>query len=787
MRMLDLKLTRDILKMKGQTLAIVLVLAAGIAMFLMSLSTYRSLYRARERYYQEHRFADVFAGLKSAPLSVREKIEEIPGVTRVHTRNVRDVNLDIAGMDEISTARLVSLPVPFRAGLNDPYLRQGRYPESDDESEVLISELFARANHLSAGERVTAIINGRRKSLEIVGIALSPEYIFAIKAGNAFPDNQRFGIFWMGEKALEAAFNMEGAFNDVTLKLSRGANLEEVIDRLNRILEPYGGLDAHGRKDQLSHWFLESEFDQLKTMGYFIPVIFFAVAIFLLHIVLTRIIRAQRAQIGVLKAFGYGDRAIGFHFLKLVILVVIAATILGGLAGARLGAGLTNLYGAFYVFPSVHYRLELPLVIGAFFVSLASAILGTLSSVGEAARMPPAEAMRPEAPATFGPTILERIGLGRLLSTQLQMILRQMERQPLRSLFSMLGISLAVSLVVFGRFNADAIYYLIEVHFNHAQRQDVDVVFYEAKTHRAFNELSHLAGVIYGEPIRAVPARLRFGHRTRRVAISGIPENPRMLRPLDKRLRLIEPPENGLVLGRKLAEVLGVHPGESVAVEMLEGKRTKTEVRVTGLVDEYIGVNAYMTLAGVNRLMGEDRNLSGAYLQVDPLRMKDLQAQLKEKPAIAGVTTKRSALESFKETMAENIMTITVFNIIFSCIIAFGVVYNSAHMSLAERSRDLATLRVLGFTRGEISFVLLGELALLTLAAIPVGFALGSGFAYILSLGFQTELFRIPFVITPPTYGMAAITIIVSALISGLVVRRKLDRLDLLAVLKTRE
>ncbi len=787
MRMLDLKLARDIWKMKGQVLAIVLVLAAGIAMFLMSLSTYWSLYQARERYYQEYRFADVFAGLKSAPLSVRDRIEEIPGVSLAHTRIVRDVNLDMAGIDEISTARLVSIPVPHRPALNDPYLRQGRYPEPEDESEVLISELFAEANQLSAGQSITAIINGRQKTLEIVGIALSPEYIFAIKTGNAFPDNLRFGIFWMGEKALEAAFNMEGAFNDVTLRLSRDANLEDVIERLNRILEPYGGLDAHGRKDQLSHWFLESEFQQLRNMGYFIPIIFFAVAIFLLNIVLSRIIRAQRAQIGVLKAFGYTDHTIALHFLKLVVLVVIAGTILGGLAGARLGAGLTGLYGGFYVFPAVHYRLGAQLVILAFFVSLGAAILGTLSSVRDAARLPPAEAMRPEAPATFRPTLLERMGLGHALSTQVQMILRQMERQPLRTLFSMLGISLAVSLVVFGRFNADAIYYLIEVQFNKVQRHDVNLVFYESKAYRAFHEVGHLPGVIRGEATRAVPARLRFGHRTRRVSISGIPENPDLLRPLDKHLNLIEPPENGMVLGRKLAEVLGVSPGEMVRVEILEGKRGKAEVRVTGLVDEYIGANAYMTLASVNLLMGEDRNISGAYLQVDATRMNDLQAKLKEKPAIAGVTTKMSSLESFKETMAQNILTITIFNIIFSCIIAFGVVYNSAHMSLAERSRDLATLRVLGFTRAEISFVLLGELALLTLAAIPLGFLLGSGFAYLLSLGFQTELFRIPYVLTPPTYGIAAITIIISAVISGMVVRRKLDRLDLLAVLKTRE
>ena len=401
MKALHRKLIRDLLKMKGQVFAIAMVLAAGISMFVLMISTYDSLRISRDSYYEQNRFADVFARLKSAPRHVADKIGEIPGVSQAHTRIVRDVTLDIPNLDEVATGRLISLRIPKRPALNDPYLREGRFPESGEEAEILLSEPFALAHGYQPGDGVAAIINGKRRMLEIVGIAISPEYIFAIKPGDVFPDNRRYGIIWMDEKALEAAFNMEGAFNNVSLKLARNASLPAVLDAVDEILEPYGGLDAISRKDQISNWFLENEFKQLQVMGRMIPLLFFSVAVFLLNIVLARLIRGQREQIGILKAFGYGYWSMGAHFLSYVAVIVVAGTLIGVGVGAWLGSEMTQMYTDFFTFPVLRYTLDPKIIAIAFLFSLGAGTLGSLATVKRAAGMPPAEAMRPEPPSTL--------------------------------------------------------------------------------------------------------------------------------------------------------------------------------------------------------------------------------------------------------------------------------------------------------------------------------------------------------------------------------------------------
>jgi len=784
---LDRKMTREVWQMKGQSLAIALVLAAGVAMYVMSISNYHSLDQAKTDYYQDRRFADVFASVKRAPRSLEDRIREIPGVARVQTRIVRDVNLDMPQVDGVATARLVSIPVPYRPALNEVHIREGRYPSPGSESEILISEPFALANDLHAGARIPAVINGRLRELEVVGVALSPEFIFTIKSGSVFPDDKRYGVFWIGEKALEAAFNMEGAFNDVSLRLSHDASVDEAMTRLDLILEPYGGLDAVARKDQVSNWFLSSELEQLQHMGFIIPAIFFSVAVFLLNLVLTRLIKTQRGQIGLLKAFGYTRWQVGLHYLKFVILIVCLGTVLGSAGGAYLGSGLAELYTEYYKFPRLDYILRPSVIAAAFLFTLAVSALGAWSAVRRAMDLPPAEAMRPEPPASFKPTLIERIGLKRFMTPQLGMVLRNMERQPLRTGLSTLGLAMAVGLMVLGRYNVDAIFRLMDVQFNWVQRYDVQTAFYEGHAYRAFHELASLDGVLDAEPVRMVPARLRHENHSRRIGIIGLPGEPRLQRPLDRNLDLIPLPLNGLAIERKLASTLDVVPGDRLLVEMLEGDRPKLEAQVTRLVDEYFGSNVYMNFEALNRLMGDDRVVSGAYLRVDDRKRDEIFTRLKNTPAIAGVSVKQAELDSFRDTMARNMLMMNFFNVLFSFIIAFGVVYNSAQMILNERSRDLGTLRVIGFTRAEISTILLGELAMITLAAIPLGFAIGYGLSYMTASMFQTELFRMPFYLSRQTFGIAALTIMISSLISGLVVRRKLDRLDLMAVLKTRE
>ncbi|MCA9216837.1 MAG: FtsX-like permease family protein [Planctomycetales bacterium] len=787
MRAINRKLLRDILQTKAQSLAIALVIASGVAMLIMSLSTLESLRRTRERYYQQYRFSHVFARMKRAPESLAKRIAEIDGIAQLQTRVVREVTLDIEDLPEPAVGRLISLPLRPEQGLNKIFLRFGRYVEPGGDSEVLVSEAFANVHKLKPGDSVEAVLNGRKQSLRIVGIALSPEYVLQIREGELLPDEKRFGIFWMHQEQLAAAFDMDGAFNDLVATLLRGANEKEVLKRIDDLTEPYGGIGAFGRDEQLSNRYLSDEMAQLRSMGVIAPTIFFSVAAFLLNVVLSRIIRIQREQIAALKAFGYNRYEVGWHYLKFVLLITIVGMIIGTLGGAYLGRNLTIMYTRFYKFPIFEFVLDFRVLVIAGIVSSLAAVIGTLAAVRAAIRLPPAEAMRPEPPARYRPTLLERTGLGKLASPSARMVFRNLERQPIKAFLSSLGIAIAVAVLILGSFMTDSLDYIIMFQFSLAQRYDMNVAFVEPVSNEAIHEIGQLPGVLSCEPYRAIATKMKAGPRERRVGIMGLPSDNELFRLIDDKERRVDIPPDGLMLSTKLAELLDVQHDDQITVEVLEGDRPVREIPVTAQVTEFGGTNAYMNIDAVWKVMREDRSLSGVFLDIDDNHADELYRVLKDTPKVASVGVKKALLRSFQDTVAENLLTMRAFNIMFACIIAFGVVYNNARISLSERSRELATLRVIGFTRGEISGILLGELGTLTACGIPLGMILGYLFALRMTAGLDTEVYRIPLVINPATYAFASAVVVIATVVSGLSVRRQLNKLDLVAVLKTKE
>lgn len=786
MRKLDRKLLRDLTTMKGQVLAIVLIIAAGVGTFVMSMCAYRSLKSSQEYFYREFRFADVFANVRRAPRALLPQLEQISGVAAVDPRLVYDVLLDVPTLREPVTARLISLP-SGPAKTNRIYVAQGRMPEPGRTGEVVVSQSFAKAHQFVGGDKVQAIINGRAQTLTIVGVALSPEYVLQVQPGSIMPDNQRFGIFWMNERDLEAAFDMTGAFNSLALKLGYGSQLPAVIDQLDQLLKRYGSVGAYSREQQYSHRFLSDELFQLRSMAIMAPAIFLSVAAFLLHIVISRIISQQREQIAALKAFGYSNWEVGWHYLSLVLLIALSGTGLGILFGFWMASGLTEMYGEFYKFPVLQFQMDLLAVCLASLLTTTVASLGTWFSVREAIRLPPAEAMRPEPPASFRPTLPERILPPHLLSPELRMVLRNVARQPIKASLTVLGIGLAASVIVIGSFSLDAINYMMDFQFRQAQRQDVTVNFVEPATASVVYEMQQLEGVLASETLRSVATRISFQNRSRRLAITGLNEDPQLFRLLDQRGRVVQMPPHGVMLNTKLAELLDAQLGDLVTVEVLEDKRPTLLVEVTALVEEYAGLNAYMNKHQLHQLLKESSVASGAFLRVDPNHVDEVYHELEMRPGVASVTIKDAVLNSFRDTVAENILVMRSFLIVFAAVIAVGVVYNSARISLSERSRDLATMRVMGFSRREVAVVLLGEIGLLTLASLPLGALLGYGFAGLMAAGLDTENYRIPLVISRQTYAMAAVTVLMATLFSGMVVSRRIRRLDLIGVLKTRD
>jgi putative ABC transport system permease protein len=671
--------------------------------------------------------------------------------------------------------------------LNDVHLRRGRWPEPGRRDEVIASEAFTDANRLEVGDRIGAVLRGRWQSLRIVGVGLSPEYVYEIQGTHIFPDNRRFGVVWMSRDALGPAFDMDGAFNDVSLALAPDANEAAVVERVDALLERWGGLGAYGRDEQISARFLSDEIRQNQVFGTVLPAIFLGVAAFLLHIVLARLVATQREQIAVLKAFGYGSLAVGLHYLELALVCVLAGSLLGALVGLWWAAEINALYAEFYRFPLLRYAPSAAVVTIGAGVSAAAAFAGALTAVRRVVSLPPAEAMRPEPPRSFRAGALEGRGALRRLPASARMIWRNLARRPLRAALSTLGIALAVAILIVGFYFVDAIHHLGELQFRTVQREDVTVLFHDPRPARARHELARLAGVLRSEAFRAVPARLRHAHVSRRVPLFGLPVGAELRRIVDASGAARTLPPEGVVLTAKLAEILGVAPGDALEVEVLEQGRPRRRVRVAGVADELIGLNAYMEAAALHRLMREDASVSGAFLRVDARALSGLHAELKRMPAVAGATTRLAALRGFEETLAKSLGVFTSVLVVFATVIAAAMVYNAARIALSERGRELASLRVLGFTRGEVSMLLLGEQALLTLAAVPLGFAIGRWLCAQLAAAYQWELFRMPLVIGTRTYLFAVAVVLAAAVGSALAVRRRIDRLDLVAVLKTRE
>jgi putative ABC transport system permease protein len=779
------KLVRDVRRSWTQVLSIAAVVGCGVMAAMSMRSTLTAVARARDVYYTEYRFGDVFASVKRAPESVRANIASIAGVGTVETRVTMSATLDVPGLAEPATGQIVSVPAIQRPMPNDLVIRAGRYPAG--ESEVLVSEAFARANGLEPGDSIGAVINGRWRWLRLSGVATSPEFVYEMGSGGFMVDNRRFGVLWMSRDPLERAAGMDGAFNNVTLLLAPGANELEVIAALDRVLAPYGNAGAYGRRDQVSNAVIVDELHQLRAIGLVFPLFFVLTAAFLLNIVLSRLIATQRDEIAALKAFGYTDAEVGRHYLGFAAAAIAVGAMLGLLGGAWLGARYTALYARAFRFPTLVHENDWAAAAVAIAVSGGAALLGALGAVLRAVRVPPAEALRPESPGRYRPLVVERLGLGGHVPTSVRMVLRTLERRPWRTAASIVGVGLAGALMVAGLSPWDAVRRLMELQFERIQREDVTVAFVEPKPARAARELGSLHGVMVVEPFRSTPVRLRHGARWRKTQLLGL-EGTGVLRGLfDMQGHRHAIPPDGMVLPLSLAEALGVGAGDTVDVELTEQGSVRRPVAVAATLDEMIGASAYVERRVLNGLLREGDVASGAYLAVDESAQAAVYARLKRLPGVAGTSSRAAMLENFRKTMAENIKTSVGIIVFAACVIAAGVIYNQARISLSERGRELASLRVLGFTRGEVRTMLFGEQAIVTAIGIPLSYLIGSLCAAWLMKLFQAERHRVPTVVHTSTYAIATAVVLVAAIGAGLAIRRRLDGLDLVAVLKTRE
>ncbi len=787
MKALDRKLLRDLWHLRGQVLAIALVLAAACATFVMSVGVHRSLKETRDAYYARNQFADVFVGMTRAPRSVVARIAAIPGVRAAEGTIQQYATLDFPGRPAPVRALLNGVEEAGGNRLNRLTLRAGRLPQPGSPGEVVADEAFVSANGLALGSRIEALVYGRKQTLRIVGVGLAPDYIYALAPGDIIPDDTRFGVFWIGRKALEASTDRTEAINYLALTLERGAAEAEVIRAVDTVLAPYGGTGAHGRKDQQSHAFLDNELMQLNAMTKVIPPVFLLVAVFLVYIVLGRMIRTERTQIGLIKAFGYSDWAIALHYLKFALAIAVLAMALGAAAGIWMGSAMTEIYARYYRFPFLFYHVAPSVILGAGALSLGAAALGALGGMRAVAALNPAVAMSPPPPPVYRAGLVERLGKAAGFTAIGHMIVRHIARWPGRSAITVLGVALSGGLLFATTQFVDSSTTMLDSFFFRAQRQDLTVTFTEPRNEDVLFALAQLPGVLRVEPVRAIAATITHGSRSERTAIEATRPDTQLSLRIDRDGQMLPMPVAGLMLSRQLADKLAVRSGDRVEVTMLGGRRARQVLTVASVVDEFIGERAYAAESTLEALARDGAPAGAALLRIDPAAHDAVLTRLKAMPLVLGVTEKTAALEKFEQMIDENMLTMISFYIAFASAIAVGVVYNSARILFSERAHELATLRVLGYFRSEVGLVLLGELALLVVVSVPFGCVIGYGMAQLMTAMFSSDLFRLPFAPSRASYGWSVVIVLIAALGTAATVARRVQRLDMVRVLKARE
>lgn len=791
---LDKKLFRDLYRIKGQALAIGLVIAVGVLMLVMMTGLVNTLEETRRAYYERYRFADAFAPVKRAPERVLEKLAKLPGVRRVEGRVVGSALVDLPSVAVPLRAQAISLPDFGAPILNDIYLSSGRRISAERTDEIILLKSFAQAHGLMPGDYLAATMNGLKRTFHIVGLAESPEFLYTTAPGEFVPDDSRFAVIWMSRSALSAAYDMDGAFNEALMALDHQGSgrsgqhipLAETLAAVDRLLNPYGSAGAYGVKDQISNKFISEEIKGQRISSVFVPPIFLAVAAFLLYIVVSRIMQSEREQIGLLKAFGYSGLEVSIHYLKMVMIIALLGALVGSILGVAAGRAMAGIFQIYYKFPFLVFELDPRAFVIGFTVSILTASLGGLVVLKQVFNLTPAVAMRPPAPADYSKTG-KGLSVFKGLDQATRMVIRRLIRQPVRMIGAVVGIAAGMALSV-AMLNVMAGFdTTLDLTFSAIDRSDATVSFIHPLADSSLHDLKAMDGVLTTEPFRVVPVVFRHGFNSYRGSVHGLRQGGSLYRALDKNIRPINLPVDGLVLSKPVADILNARIGDVISVEVREGRRPNLHIPVANIAESLLGAPTYMELASLNRYLKEPTRISGAYLLLDAAQSFDIYKKLKDMPAVAGVSLKEDSLKAFQQVMDRGAGAMRYVMALIAGVITFGIVYNAARIAFAERSRDLASLRVLGFTRSETAFVLLGELGAVTFCALPLGGLLGYYLTFAVSRGFSTDIYQIPVAFSASSFGIAVTAVLAASLLSGLAVKKQMEQLDLVSALKTKE
>ncbi len=783
------KLLRDIREHWAQFAAAAGVVLLGTAAFVSFQLAHGSLLRTTEDFYADYNFADFFIHLERAPRAVLSELRAIEGVWQVRGRIVKDVPLEVEGHEGAVVGRIVSMPRRRDGMVNDIHIATGSYFSGAAAEEVIVNHAFAEAHGLQVGDTFKATIKEGRQQLRIVGTAYSPEYVYALRGAEQFAsDDEAFGVVFATERFAEDAFQMANAFNDVVGTLRPGARVEEVLRRAERRLDRYGVFRTYDRADHASHIFLEVRLEAVQTASYIIPMVFLLVAAIVVHVIVHRMVEMQRTQIGLLCALGYTKRQVVWHYASYALAAGLAGAVPGVLLASYLARGMLGIWHEFYQFPELPLHLDSRPMAMAFVLSSGMSILGAVRSSWELMKLEPAVAIRPQPPQK---SRIVHFGAFRFLWERLPLTWRMSVRNTLRArtraLFSVFGVAVSMVVLVMSVQLGGWLEWLLDHQYRLVDRSDCRVEFAAETSPAAALEIAAMRGVRRAEGIFEFGAGIRHDWRARDVGIIGLPADGRLYHVRDPDGRRIAMPPDGLIIPRRLAEELKLSPGDVVMMDPYVRDKDERPAVVRGVVDTYLGLSVYADRDYLARTLGVGPTITGALIQTDPGELDPLVSRLAEMPGVSAVTTTEALIDNFMEALSEFIDVMMTSQMIAAAVIAFGVIYNTASVSISEQERDLACLCSLGYGRGEVARIATNDIMPLGLTGIIAG----SPLAYLGSIGLAralaTDAFRMPMVVSPAHFFTAAAQALIFLLVARWISRRRVHRINIVRRLKTME
>jgi len=782
MRVLSRKAIRNLISLRAQTGATGILVMFGVASLVSTWSAYETLKSARDRYYQSHHLGDVFSEYKSVPSSLARKIRAIPGVDRASFRTSVQ---GLIRMGDPAIARFISVPSGHDPEVNRLHLREGRMPLYRSEIEVALHEGFARAYSLHPGDTLSVQIEGSQVRVRIAGIAISPEFVYALGPGIPLSDDRHFAVVWMPDAHLNRLARMTEAFNSLAVTLRDPSQVDAVKAQMDWITRDYGVRAAYGRDRLVSARLVDQEIAQQKASAIITPLVFLGITAFLIHVIFGRLLHLQRPEIATLKALGYSDSSITGHYLGMVALMIYVGAIPGIGMGMFFGGMMARSYARFFRFPVFGFELDVRSVAVGVLIAILSGFLGALLSLQEIARLRPSQAMRAPVPKPMKRIFLR--GQGHVLSMRSRMVLRNLFSRPLRLFLTVLGISTASSVIILALSWGDITDFMILTQFQKIQHEDLDVTFRNTVASGALQELRNLRGVFEAEGVRRIPVRFRIAGFSKEAVLSAWPDTLRLRKIVAPDLKEVELPPHGVLLSDAFRRRGGIRIGQEVFMDRVDPPFQRLGFRVAGFSGDVIGIGAHLRIPELESRLDEARGINGVLLRIDPHEKEALYSRLKDSPMVASITRKDSLYYGFRHTLAAMIRTGTRLITFFGLGIAFGVVYNTIRVSFSERVREIASLRVLGLEEHEAFRILVSEVGLQLLLALPLGCVLGNGLVHWMMTSVNTEDFTFPVVVGASSYLYSMALVGLAFVLSVISMRRLSKRESILDSLKMRD